>query len=109
MGREGLQPLPLGPDRARWQEWDACGLIAQATERLPLLVEQGSADPFLESQLQPQALAAAAEAAGHPLTLRLQSGSDHSCFFIASFIASFINDHLDHLDQLDHHAAALLA
>jgi len=89
----------LGPDRARWQEWDACGLIAQATERLPLLVDQGSADPFLASQLQPQALAAAAEAAGHPLTLRLQSGYDHSYFFIASFID----------DHLDHHAAALLA
>lgn len=89
----------LGPDRARWQEWDACGLIAQASERLPLLVDQGSADPFLESQLQPQALAAAAEAAGHPLTLRLQDGYDHSYFFIASFID----------DHLDHHAAALLA
>ncbi|MCS5698752.1 S-formylglutathione hydrolase [Cyanobium sp. FGCU-52] len=89
----------LGPDRARWQEWDACGLIAQASERLPLLVDQGSADPFLESQLQPQALAAAAEAAGHPLTLRLLDGYDHSYFFIASFID----------DHLDHHAAALLA
>jgi S-formylglutathione hydrolase len=89
----------LGPDRARWQEWDACRLIGQASERLALLVDQGSADPFLESQLQPQALAAAAEAAGHPLTLRLQSGYDHSYFFIASFID----------DHLDHHAAALLA
>jgi len=88
----------LGPDRARWQEWDACHLIAQASERLPLLVDQGSADPFLKSQLQPQSLAAAAEAAGHPLTLRLQSGYDHSYFFIASFID----------DHLDHHAAALL-
>jgi len=88
----------LGPDRSRWQEWDACELIGQAGERLPLLVDQGSADPFLESQLQPQALAAAAEAAGHPLTLRLQSGYDHSYFFIASFID----------DHLDHHAAALL-
>jgi S-formylglutathione hydrolase len=89
----------LGPDRYRWQEWDACELIGQAGERLPLLVDQGSADPFLESQLQPQALAAAAEAAGHPLTLRLQEGYDHSYFFIASFID----------DHLDHHAAALLA
>lgn len=88
----------LGPDREHWQEWDACGLIGQAGERLPLLVDQGSADPFLESQLQPQALAAAAEAAGHPLTLRLQEGYDHSYFFIASFID----------DHLDHHAAALL-
>lgn len=89
----------LGPESARWQEWDACQLIDQASERLPLLVDQGSADPFLESQLQPQALAAAAEAAGHPLTLRLQDGYDHSYFFIASFID----------DHLDHHAAALLA
>ncbi|GAB4062707.1 S-formylglutathione hydrolase [Uliginosibacterium sediminicola] len=87
----------LGEDRATWAEWDASLLIAKAAEKLPLLVDQGSADSFLHSQLKPEALQAAAEAAGYPLTLRLQEGYDHSYYFIASFIEA----------HLRHHAAAL--
>jgi S-formylglutathione hydrolase len=77
--------------------WDTCELLAGATERLPLLVDQGESDNFLADQLKPEALEAAAAAAGHPLTLRRQPGYDHSYYFIASFID----------DHLRHHAAAL--
>ena len=87
----------LGAERARWLEWDACALIAGASERLPLLVDQGEADGFLAEQLRPEALRTACAAAGHPLTLRLQAGYDHSYYFIASFID----------EHLRHHAAAL--
>ena len=87
----------LGEDRATWPAWDACTLLASATQRLPILVDQGEADSFLDTQLKPQALKVAAEAVGYPLTLRLQPGYDHSYYFIASFIE----------DHLRHHAAAL--
>ncbi|MCC4115866.1 S-formylglutathione hydrolase [Aromatoleum toluclasticum] len=87
----------LGEDRARWREWDASALIADAKERLPLLVDQGDRDDFLATQLKPETLEAAARSAGHPLTLRRQPGYDHSYFFIASFIE----------DHLRHHATAL--
>ncbi|NMF87677.1 S-formylglutathione hydrolase [Aromatoleum petrolei] len=87
----------LGEERTRWREWDASVLIADAQERLPLLVDQGDRDDFLATQLKPEALEAAARAAGHPLTLRRQPGYDHSYYFIASFIE----------DHLRHHAAAL--
>ena len=87
----------LGNDRAAWKAWDTCELLAGATERLPLLVDQGESDNFLAEQLKPEALEAAAAAAGHPLTLRRQPGYDHSYYFIASFID----------DHLRHHAAAL--
>ena len=89
----------LGPDRQRWREWDACALIAEASERLPLLVDQGDKDNFLAEQLKPENLQQAADAVGHPLTLRMQPGYDHSYYFIASFID----------DHLRHHARALLA
>ncbi|PWC76256.1 S-formylglutathione hydrolase [Azospirillum sp. TSH64] len=89
----------LGPDRDRWLEWDACALIETATERLPILIDQGDRDGFLEAQLKPETLVAAAEAVGHPVTLRMQPGYDHSYFFISTFIE----------DHLRHHAAALLA
>ncbi|MCV4287292.1 S-formylglutathione hydrolase [Pseudomonas capsici] len=87
----------LGKDRSRWREWDATVLIADATEKLPILVDQGDRDDFLVNQLKPEALVQAAKAAQHPLTLRMQPGYDHSYFFIASFIE----------DHLRHHAQAL--
>lgn len=83
-------PRLLGPDEAAWRAWDASALVAGAKERLPLLVDQGGADSFLEKQLQPWKLEDACKAAGHPLTLRMQPGYDHSYFFVATFI----EDHL---------------
>lgn len=87
----------LGDDPAEWKQWDATSLVAGATERLPLLVDQGEADEFLANQLKPELLQAACAAAGHPLTLRLQPGYDHSYYFIESFIG----------EHIAHHAAAL--
>jgi len=83
----------LGDDRAAWQAYDATALVATADERLPLLVDQGDADEFLDGQLKPQLLQAACDAAGHPLTLRMQPGFDHSYYFIASFIGEHIAHH----------------
>jgi S-formylglutathione hydrolase len=88
----------LGNDRAAWKQWDACELIAGtseagAHERLPLLVDQGDADEFLATQLRPELLREACAAAGHPLTLRMQPGHDHSYYFISSFIGEHIAWH----------------
>ena len=87
----------LGSDPDRWREWDATMLIAQAHEKLPILIDQGDQDSFLASQLRPDVLESAANGADHPLTLRMQPGYDHSYYFIASFIE----------DHLRHHANAL--
>ena len=87
----------LGDDRDAWKQWDATELVAGATERLPLLVDQGDADEFLAGQLKPELLQAACAAAGHPLTLRLQPGYDHSYYFIASFIGEHIAHHAEAL------------
>ena len=89
----------LGDDRDAWKQHDAVELVKSAKERLPLLVDQGDADEFLEGQLRPQLLQAACDAAGHPLDLRMQPGYDHSYYFIASFIG----------DHIAHHAKALRA
>ncbi|MDX1799434.1 MAG: S-formylglutathione hydrolase [Marinobacter sp.] len=82
----------LGNDREEWAEWDASLLVPGAPERLTLLIDQGTADDFLEEQLNPDALAEACEKVHHPIRLRMHRGYDHSYFFIESFI----NDHLDH-------------
>lgn len=87
----------LGEDREEWKDWDAIELVKTARERLPLLVDQGDADEFLEEQLRPDLLREACADTGHPLQLRMQPGYDHSYYFIASFIG----------DHVAHHAAAL--
>lgn len=87
----------LGDDRETWKQHDAVELVKSAQEKLPLLIDQGDADEFLEGQLRPQLLQAACMAAGHPLELRMQPGYDHSYYFIASFIG----------DHIAHHAKAL--
>jgi S-formylglutathione hydrolase len=43
----------LGDDKAAWAAHDACALIGQAQEKLPLLIDQGGADDFLKEQLKP--------------------------------------------------------
>ncbi|WP_439889598.1 S-formylglutathione hydrolase [Ralstonia sp. 25C] len=89
----------LGPDRATWNAWDACALLATAPERLPILVDQGDADDFLETQLQPWRLVQEAQRHQHPLTLRRHAGYDHSYYFIASFIGEHIAHHAQALNR----------
>ncbi|MES2897191.1 MAG: S-formylglutathione hydrolase [Pseudomonadota bacterium] len=83
----------LGDDEAAWREHDAAQLLAAGAARGrfdDILVDQGLADSFLEAQLKPELLEAAAAEAGQKLTLRRQEGYDHSYFFMTSFI----EDHL---------------
>lgn len=83
----------LGEDEETWKQYDTVALLQNSVERLPLLVDQGEADEFLEGQLQPQLLRAACEAVDHPLQLNLRPGYDHSYYFISSFIGGHIAYH----------------
>jgi S-formylglutathione hydrolase len=83
----------LGDDRSAWRDYDTTELIARADERIPMLVDQGTADDFLEEQLRPELLAEACEGANYPLELRLQEGYDHSYFFMASFMEEHVAFH----------------
>lgn len=87
----------LGPDRARWAEYDAVALI-EAGARVPeLLVDQGDADQFLEGQLRPELLREACDRAGLPLTLRMQPGYDHSYHFVSTFMPDHVRWHAERL------------
>ena len=90
----------LGPDRGGWEEHDAALLVEAggACVRFDdILIDQGDADPFLQEQLKPELLAAAAAKAGQKLTLRMQPGYDHSYFFMASFMDDHIAFHAERL------------
>jgi len=87
----------LGPDRDRWLAHDATALLAEQGYAGELLVDQGLADQFLETQLQPERLKLVCEAKGIPLTLRLHAGYDHSYWFISTFMPDHLAWHRERL------------
>ena len=88
----------LGDNTAAWEAHDATTLVGSAASSATMLIDTGTADPFLEEQLTPQVFIDACKAAEQPLTYRMQEGYDHSYYFIASFMD----------DHLEHHAKTLL-
>jgi len=87
----------LGSDQASWREYDACALIEDGASHPHILVDQGTADNFLEKELKTEHLVQACQKAGIQAEIRLQAGYDHSYYFISSFIAEHIAWHAEHL------------
>ena len=87
----------LGDDRAAWREYDALALIEDGARLPDLLIDQGTADSFLDSELKTLLLEQACVAAGMTATIRMQEGYDHSYFFIATFMADHIAWHAERL------------
>lgn len=87
----------LGDDRNQWLQWDATQLVSKVSKQLPILIDQGTDDAFLGTELKPGCLEQACIGTHHPLQVRMQEGYDHSYFFIATFID----------DHLRYHAKAL--
>ncbi|MEP4484568.1 MAG: S-formylglutathione hydrolase [Halioglobus sp.] len=83
----------LGDSRESWRAYDTCELIRSGAQALPMLVDQGEADDFLDEQLKTGLLEQACVDTGYAATIRRQPGYDHSYFFIASFIGSHIAFH----------------
>lgn len=83
----------LGENREHWRQYDACELLKVAIAEVPVMVDQGEADSFLDTQLMPQSLVDIAAAKGYPLDVRMQPGYDHSYYFIASFIEEHLKFH----------------
>ena len=91
----------MGSDRAAWRAHDASLLLESGRARSfdDILIDQGLADSFLETQLKPDVLESAARRSGQKLTLRRHEGYDHSYFFIATFVADHIAFHAARLAQ----------
>jgi S-formylglutathione hydrolase len=86
----------LGVDHARWREYDAAAQIRKRPSKHELLVDQGTADPFLD-KLRPADLKAACREVGQKLDYRERAGYDHGYYFVSTFIG----------EHLAFHAAAL--
>jgi S-formylglutathione hydrolase len=89
----------LGDDRQAWRKHDAVALIEDGARVPELLVDVGTADPFIENELRPELLEAACATAGIALTLRRQAGYDHSYYFISTFMAEHLRWHAERLRE----------
>jgi len=90
----------LGSDQEAWKDWDATELLKRGklVVKSRILCDQGTDDGFLpKGQLLPGNFVDACAVAGVPLDMRMQSGYDHSYYFIATFME----------DHFKHHAKAL--
>jgi S-formylglutathione hydrolase len=87
----------LGNNHETWVNYDASELVQKLGYHSEILIDQGTDDQFLSTQLLPDVFAAACKSVHQPLNLRYQSGYDHGYYFIASLIA----------DHIRHHAIAL--
>ena len=88
----------LGPDEATWATHDATLLLQAGGYDGEMLVDQGSADQFLDL-LRPEALAQAMAATRQPGRFRMQKGYDHSYFFVATFAAEHVAFHAQALSR----------
>jgi S-formylglutathione hydrolase len=89
----------FGQDRARWRRHDAVALIEDGARIDELLVDVGTADPFLDTELKPELLEAACAAANLKLTLNRREGYDHSYYFISTFMAGHVRWHAERLTR----------
>ena len=87
----------LGSNKESWRRYDACALLDDGARMTELLVDQGAADQFLETQLKPALLERACARASVPLSLRMHEGYDHSYFFISTFIEDHLRWHAQRL------------
>ncbi|HEY1057561.1 MAG TPA: S-formylglutathione hydrolase [Limnobacter sp.] len=88
----------LGSDRSTWAAHDTVALIESGANQLPMLVDQGTADNFLEGQLKTHLLEEVCQRKGYAATIRYQDGYDHSYYFISTFIEEHLRFHAQHLN-----------
>ena len=79
----------LGDDESTWKKHDACEIL---TSDAHILIEQGTADKFLEGQLVPQNIEAKAKEIGADVKVNYREGYDH-CY---TFISTFVTDHIQY-------------
>lgn len=88
----------LGKNKETWAEWDALELMKHNSgKKIPILIDQGDADPFYKRELEPYKLVEAAKESNYPLNIRIQNGHDHSYYTISTFIEEHIEFHINEL------------
>ncbi|MCB1419701.1 MAG: S-formylglutathione hydrolase [Notoacmeibacter sp.] len=89
----------LGADRAVWRAHDAVALVEDGARFPEFLIDQGTADGFLDAGLRPWLFETAAKDTEIAFTLRMQEGYDHSYYFISTFMDDHLAWHAARLGQ----------
>jgi S-formylglutathione hydrolase len=85
-------------ENPEWNKYDACELVkTYEGPPLDILIDQGTADTFLERELKPERFKEACQG-NVSLELRMQQGYDHSYYFIQTFVESHLDFHAKHLE-----------
>ncbi|WP_439273169.1 S-formylglutathione hydrolase [Pseudochrobactrum sp. HB0163] len=87
----------LGQDESAWRAYDSTLLIEDGHRIENLLIDQGTADSFLNDGLRPWLLEEACKKAGIALTLNMREGYDHSYYFISTFMDEHLRWHAQRL------------
>ena len=95
-GEKGFSAY-LGENREDWKKHDANELMKTSDMKIPMLIDQGSADDFLERELNFELFEKTCKSKNYPATFRMQEGYDHSYFFISSFIEDHLRFHSENL------------
>jgi len=82
----------LGEDEEAWAPHDATALMLRRGFDGPMLIDQGTADQYIDL-LRPQELAAAMAEVRQGGTFRMQKGYDHSYFFVSTFMEEHMAFH----------------
>jgi S-formylglutathione hydrolase len=80
-----------------WRAHDACALVEDGARFPEFLIDQGTADGFLDEGLRPWLFEEACKGTDIALTLRMQDGYDHSYFFISTFMEDHLRWHAERL------------
>ena len=86
----------LGPDETTWAPHDSSLLMRKYGFDGPILIDQGTADQFIDL-LKPEALSAAMAERRQGGTVRMQKGYDHSYFFVSTFMPDHVAFHAEAL------------
>ncbi|PSC71177.1 S-formylglutathione hydrolase [Micractinium conductrix] len=79
------------------EQYDATEMVKKYSgPRLPVLMDNGTADDYLQTQLHPWAFEGAAQGK-LDLTSRMQDGYNHGYFFISTFMEDHLAFHAKHL------------
>ena len=86
----------LGEDKTTWAPHDATLMMREKGLDVPVLIDQGGSDQFLDL-LRPEALSEAMVARRQEGNFRVQKGYDHSYFFISTFMEDHVAFHAEAL------------
>lgn len=87
----------LGSDQSAWRQYDACALVEDGARFPEFLIDQGTADSFLDNGLRPRLFEEAIKGTDIRLTLRMQERYDHSYYFISTFMDDHLRWHAERL------------